>query len=464
MLKKLIFINLFIIMLAMLPLHAAIDAGRIAQYTQTLCFDKATDVQPIEVKDLQSASGESEISYCYLLQRYVSGQKQVIDTIFQQVSADSLSYDFVLADHAGIGFGDTLVISRAAKGSSGVWQVATGDVVLPLGQNKYEDSVVYVCRSELESVGYTVDYTYTDGRTSNYTFHSESEEHVFYDRTAMSCVKEVHVRCVTVDVPKLAVDSLGILCQSDSLLRLYFEVLEGNVTHCSLRFNQAAKRAHFRDTIIAVTAADHIELKVPTTQLGDYKLFVSFYDESDRYTCYSVSDTVSFEMHLGGFIHEKWDDVLFVDNNPSNCEPNCEEDKRFSSYQWYKNGRAIAGATGQTYYEQYGLNGYYYVMMTDSLGNEYRSCEIEKRPTTGLSTNRESLILQPNPVVAGELFETGVSDVLSVEIYDLSGRLVESVSAIGCTGVMEAPRVRGMYAVKVFRKDGGQMTGKLIVK
>ena len=83
-------------------------------------------------------------------------------------------------------------------------------------------------------------------------------------------------------------------------------------------------------------------------------------------------------------MHRKWDDVLFVDNNPDNGLPDSSRDLQFASWQWYKDGQPIDGATEQFYYEPGGLNGNYQVQMTAIDGTIYRSCveaiESEQKP------------------------------------------------------------------------------------
>ena len=85
-----------------------------------------------------------------------------------------------------------------------------------------------------------------------------------------------------------------------------------------------------------------------------------------------------FTLLTDGFVHQKWNDVLFVDNNPTNGAP--AADMRFTTFQWYKDGVAVNGATEQSYYEPEGLNGAYQVLMTGTDGVLYRSCVYEIFP------------------------------------------------------------------------------------
>ena len=56
-------------------------------------------------------------------------------------------------------------------------------------------------------------------------------------------------------------------------------------------------------------------------------------------------------------IYIVWDDVLTVDNSSG----------LFKTYQWYKNGELIPGATKQYYQEEKGLDGYYMCQVNGEL-------------------------------------------------------------------------------------------------
>ena len=55
-------------------------------------------------------------------------------------------------------------------------------------------------------------------------------------------------------------------------------------------------------------------------------------------------------------VEQRWDDVVVVNNNSDN-----NGGYTFYSYQWYRNGEPINGATGQYYKEEGGLEGFYSV-------------------------------------------------------------------------------------------------------
>ncbi len=67
---------------------------------------------------------------------------------------------------------------------------------------------------------------------------------------------------------------------------------------------------------------------------------------------------------VGIEMYAKWKDVIFVP----------DPDLVYTSYQWYHNGAAIAGATEQFYYDSEGLSGLYHCVMHTSAGNVVEAC------------------------------------------------------------------------------------------
>ena len=192
-------------------------------------------------------------------------------------------------------------------------------------------------------------------------------------------------------------------------------------------------------------------------------LFWAFLDDKNSQSgCESNPITQTFTLNLDGFVHEKWNDVLFVDNNDKNCEPDCDSDLRFASYQWYKNGKLLEGETGQVYHEDGGLNGTYFVIMTDTAGNEYRSCEIERHPV--INQANASMQISPVPAQPGETISILTSTDGNIFITDIMGRVINTKTVKGGQLQTSAPLTSGVYTVAFISDSGVPDSKKLIVK
>ncbi|GAA3739079.1 hypothetical protein GCM10022422_23210 [Flavobacterium ginsengisoli] len=162
------------------------------------------------------------------------------------------------------------------------------------------------------------------------------------------------------------------------------------------------------------------------------------------------------EISQSGLVVQQWANVLFFDNKSNN----------FVAWQWYKNGTAVSGATRQYYSEVLPLNGTYYVIAKDKNGNSIKSCPIE---TTGTIFTKK-IKIYPNPVKPGAQFtlECDFSDSQlsgsEVVIYDITGKLVQTISNVKAKNEITAPSQVALYIVVLKLADGQLKTINLLVK
>jgi len=162
------------------------------------------------------------------------------------------------------------------------------------------------------------------------------------------------------------------------------------------------------------------------------------------------------EISQSGIVVQQWANVLFFDNKSND----------FVAWQWYKNGAAVSGATRQYYSEVLPLNGTYYVIAKDKNGNSIKSCPIE---TTG-SVFSKKIKIYPNPVKPGAEFtlECDFSESQlngsEVVIYDITGKLVQTISNVKAKNQIIAPSQVALYVVVLKLADGQLKTINLLVK
>ncbi len=437
---------------------ATMDAGVIGNYTDILCMDKTEMSVVMSIENLRAASLSGTPVYAYLLILADSQTETVIDTLFE--NNESIDFEFSPSAYPEVSLPAVFYIRRIVSTDSENWTESTGQGKFTVARNEYTEATETHCVNDLPVTG---TYTYYDGRVETYVLRADTLEHVFYDRTELGCVHEHTVRCVTVDAPQVAVSNLDNVCQTESKMQISYSILSGAPNHCRLTFNETAKAAGFADTTVALGDNNIIETDLPTTVRADYEVSLQFYDENSTNGCESDVYVMPFNLNLGGFVQQKWDDVLFVDNNDKNCQPDCDADLMFVSYQWYKNGKPIQGATEQVYKENHGLNGIYYVVMKDTAGNEYRSCEIESRPMTGLENLKAEMQISPVPAQAGEPVTIRTTESGVIRLTDMTGRVIAEKETKGVL-TLNAPTCQGMYAVTVITESGKRSSRKLTVK
>ena len=131
-------------------------------------------------------------------------------------------------------------------------------------------------------------------------------------------------------------------------------------------------------------------------------------------------------------------------------------------YQWYKDGEAIRGATGQYYYQQGGLDaGAYKVYLSlnaDANGNLFGGAF-----TTEYVVANPNISLSPNPAHTGEgVLIVNNSDEATVNVYGLDGRLLHQQTINGTT-TLDINLAQGIYLIKL-NDHQNEYIEKLIVK
>lgn len=153
-------------------------------------------------------------------------------------------------------------------------------------------------------------------------------------------------------------------------------------------------------------------------------------------------------------IYKKWDDVLICDNSSS----------EFVSYQWYKDGMPIDGETNQYYSEAGGLDGSYYVMAQNRVG-EWGASNIiicEKREMGGLKVTPTIVKRNEKCVVSVEC--SGSEDeMVSLNVFNSMGQIVKrTVLSSGHSVELEFEHA-GQYFIKAVGLKDNIESGKVIV-
>ena len=372
-----------------ITIYSDYDAGAVKPFEEQKCLEAAT-IQEIDmaISSQREANGDGEFQYCWLLFRG-GVDTLLLDTIKQ--NTPDLKHKISLSNY-GLSVPVTVFVKRAVQNSLCLteWKQSDNAAVWRLGRAEQHMTDITVCKNDLP---YTGTYVFTDGIEKNYTFKAAGETVVMNDLTIEGCPKEVTLLCQVTEPPVVAIQPVVSVCQTADALHIVYDIQEGLPDHFDLTFSDKAKETGLKDSLNApLPASDTIKITLSEDKpLGAYEFTIVFYAATAGAACKGAPITIPFSIDVDGYVHRKWNDVVFVDNSDKNCEPNCEEDKKFTSWQWYKDGEAIEGATGQSYYEQGGLNGFYRVQMTASDGTVYYSCLYEMRPTQGLDYTTENL-------------------------------------------------------------------------
>ena len=196
---------------------------------------------------------------------------------------------------------------------------------------------------------------------------------------------------------------------------------------------------------IVITIPDNIESGVYTGKV----LFVSANPE--MYRPFESTITITANIPRPAAV-QLYTDMLLADNHDGN----------FASYQWYKDGNAISGATLGHYYEAT-LSGKYTVKITTTDGKEFMSCPVKLVTAKAL---KQSVKVYPNPAKKGETLTIEIENYTdggdyTIKIFSSNGSLVKQLTAVSKTTQIALPS--GIYSGSLI--NGGEKSGfKLIVK
>jgi hypothetical protein len=155
-------------------------------------------------------------------------------------------------------------------------------------------------------------------------------------------------------------------------------------------------------------------------------------------------------------IHRRWEgvnEVLVVSNNSEQNSEFYNGGYNFTSYQWYKNGDLIPGATQQWYQDPKGINGKYHVKLggyriSDNTPIEFSTCSMD-------FTNTSAINVFPVPAGVGEPVYVEIDLTVEelnnayMDIYDAKGAFIHQVKVVSRLTKVDGFKAQGSYFGKI---------------
>jgi surface protein len=280
----------------------------------------------------------------------------------------------------------------------------------------------------------------------------------YYIKSTNGCGEDIKAVNVIINHPALLWSIIDPVASCGSI-ELAYTILQGNPVEYRILFGQAAKNEGFTD--IGYTAlpsssdSDIISFATPANAThGNYQAQIQL---RDAYGFESTLESFNFTINLSAdYIVKKFDDVVLFDNSSN----------EFVSYQWFKNGVKIEGATNQFYNELNGLSGTYSVSVVTIHGQTFHTCDKYLERSV---TNAAAIRVYPNPVSISENF---IVQIDNLEHYELQGAVMMIYNNIGII-VYATEQVElqnsislsffGVYHGILITRDGKKLTYKVIV-
>ncbi len=301
------------------------------------------------------------------------------------------------------------------------------------------------------------DATVGDGKTISvvYTLSGSAANNYFAPATEIITAAKI-LDEVKLENEKIELASSGG-CQGNNLYVAY-KLLSGEAKEYKITFDAQAVSAGFIDvsysTLLSSLGNDTVYIPVPAAMKeGVYNAQIIFRNEIGLESkAYAFSYTINLSKD---YLVAKFNDVIVCDNSSN----------RFVSYQWYKDGSVVSGATGQFYNDPNGVVGNYYLQVVTKEGESLRTCSQELDRTAFRSA---TVSVYPNPVRTSETFTVEITDLTTEElagailnIYAVQGALVYSLDEVELINKIQLPA--GEYVGAVNTADGMQYSYKLIV-
>jgi len=242
-------------------------------------------------------------------------------------------------------------------------------------------------------------------------------------------------------------------------LVLFYNVVAGGPTQYKITYETAALAVGIQNvsyTALATANSDGtITITVPAgTKPGKYKGTLQMRNDSGaESTAYDFVMTVNIPTE---YIVVKYKRVLVLDNNT----------RMFASYQWYKDGVAIEGATKQFYRDPKGLIGTYTVQAITTDGETLYSFPKE----LNLPINQK-VTAYPSMVKADQTFTVEISDEdtdqnlagAELSVYSERGVLVYKTTHVEKINTIKLSTTQGVYTGRVRMTDGDAYQFKVVV-
>lgn len=333
--------------------------------------------------------------------------------------------------------GTTSAVVEKVGTLSGVEAVDVSNIGVSAIAN-YNDAKVGIAKS------ITVIYTLTGSGTANYIVPSGLQ---------------ITNAKISEFVVLNALQSPGSGCEGSDL-ELNYIVQKGTPVQYQIVFGPAALSAGFKSipytNLSSTGASGTINISVPLgTPYGNYQASLQMRNELGV-----VSDVYPFQFVVNvssDYIIPKFDDLLVCNNKAAN----------FSSFQWYKNGKAIDGATKQYYSDPNGLVGTYSLKVTTINGQEYYSCP--KVLNTPIKT-KVSVSIYPNPVKVNQVSTVKISGLSEAElqgaemsIYTIQGIEVYSTSEVNELNPVTLPFKDGVYIGRIKTTQGNSYSYQILL-
>lgn len=255
------------------------------------------------------------------------------------------------------------------------------------------------------------------------------------------------------EISILFYDSVFTSCGTTEEQSLSYNILSGSPAGYSLTLQSMVSDFTLQWPYQDMSQGIVIPAMPETVWPDNYRLIVSVRDSFCSEVDFAIALRINYPSD--SLITQRWNDLLAVRKTAYTYYGG------FDTYQWYRDGMPIEGATQSTYYQPDGLDGSTYQVevkrCTD--GVIMKSCPY----TPSEQPNTTTLIVKPSIVSRKSSMRIVSPADGMVTIYDQMGMQVDGGMVLQGNNAIETPSISGIYFIELIEQSGQQHVQKIIV-
>lgn len=176
--------------------------------------------------------------------------------------------------------------------------------------------------------------------------YSKTGNYEVWLRNMWGCDSIINLDLTVLKKLSVEVEEIPTICADGEKLTINFNIADGGFDSVAVRFTGG--RNQLKDTVIRNDGQEYVQIPYPVDiQPDHYSATIEFYQHK---SCENQVFTLPFDINYrSSIIVQRWNDVLGIQNR------NFNGGYEFLSYQWYKEGEPIEGATMPYLYVESGL-------------------------------------------------------------------------------------------------------------
>ena len=312
------------------------------------------------------------------------------------------------------------------------------------------DSVVYILDMNVLEMAYTnKDTTMYQGEKYVWQGKTYRQEGVYTDTlqrvNGCDSILTLTLTVLKNEVTVHEIEASG-QCADNGTVIVSMDVT-GLVDSLYITFSAADKALGLRDSAMVMPANKTVRLRYKNVRAGKYVATLrGVFRSMDVF-----EERVELSFFYPSFVLEqRWNDVVAVLTRDYNGGYD------FVGFQWYKDGKALAGETRHFLHQQLEAGAEYSVLLTDSKGMQLMSCPL-------VAEEREEISLYPTVVQDVLQVRCRVYERAEVYIYDVTGDMISHMEVPVGESYLHMPSAAGMYMVKVITISNQERGVKIMV-